>query len=117
MTNPLLAAWVLGLSAWIVSYVELYRGMGLAPTDVKLRLHALRRIWPSRDYIQFAYHDAPEPTRSRLRRATWAKVSVWLCWSVGLTAFVGELFWAPFILVLPVAAFLVWSLLRRPPTG
>ena len=117
MTNPLLIAWALGLAAWTVSLVEFYRGMGLASPEEKRRLHALRRVWPSRDYIRFAYHDAPEPTRSRLRRATWMKIVLWGCWSLGMTVFARGVFWPAVAAVVTVGSFLAWSLLRRPPTG
>lgn len=117
MTNPLLFAWALGLLAVVVSIVEQNRGAAGAPQDVKLKLRALWRGWPAGAYARLAFHEAPEPTRARLRRSAWASVMFLLCWTVGAATMGGPML---ALLAIPgpfAAGFVVWGLLRGPPRG
>lgn len=117
MGNPLLIVWALGLLAVVVNVVEQNRGTAGAPQDEKLKLRTLWRGWPTGAYARLAFHEASEPTRSRLRRSAWASVVFLLCWTIGAANMGGPIL---ALLAIPgplLAGFLVWSLLRRQPTG
>lgn len=83
--SALQLVWALGLLACVAGIVERTRGDLLAPKDVRVKLRAFGLDWLSGDFARYAYHAAPEPTRSRLRRSAWAAVVFHLCWSVGAT--------------------------------
>jgi hypothetical protein len=110
--NPLQLVWALGIFALVFSLVEQFRGTEAAPTDVKLKLRALWRGWPGGAYGRYAFHEAPEPSRGRLRRSAWANVAFVLCWALGMSAMGG---WLMVLVAAGVAAagVIVWSLVRR----
>lgn len=111
--NALQIAWALGLVAWIVCVFEQVRGVEQAPRDLKLKLRQLNAIWPTPRYMAFAYHEAPDPARARLRRAAVAQITFLLCFAVGATSMLGAKW---FLAFLPVAfaAYVAFGLLRRP---
>ena len=106
-------AWYVGLGAWIVGVVEQFRGMALAPNDVKLRLRRFWRIWLAPDYARYAFYEAPEPVRGRLRRGAWASVVYLLCWALGVAS-MGSMLWLVGLSATACAGLVAWSLLRRP---
>ena len=115
--NPLQLIWALGIAALVVSLIEQFRGTEQAPTDVKLKLRTLWRGWPGGAYGRYAFHEAPEPVRGRLRRSAWANVAFVLCWAVGVSTMGGA--WLPALGAAGVVAagIIVWSLLQRARTG
>lgn len=62
----------LAIAALIHSIIEHLRGWTRAPAETKVTLRSLWRGLPAGDYGKFAFHDAPDPTRSRLRRSAIA---------------------------------------------
>jgi hypothetical protein len=114
--SPLQLIWALGIAALVFSLVEQFRGTEQAPTEVKLKLRALWRGWPGGAYGRYAFHEAPEPVRGRLRRSGWANVAFILCWAVGMSTMGG---WLPVLGAagLAAAGVIAWSLLQRPRTG
>jgi hypothetical protein len=109
VSGLLQAAWLLGALACFTAIVERTRADLLAPTDVKLRLRSFGMNWFSGDFARYAYHAAPEPTRSRLRRSAWAYAMFHLCWAMG-AAWIW-IWLAPIGLV--VAAVTVWRILSH----
>lgn len=110
--NALQLVWALGIAALVFSLVEQFRGAEQAPTEVKLRLRALWRGWPGGAWGRYAFHEAPEPSRGRLRRSGWANVFFLLCWAVGMSTMGG---WLALMAVVGLvgAGFISLSLLRR----
>ena len=116
MANPFLLAWGVGLVAVVASIVDQVRGIDLAPKELKLKLRSSWRGVMTRDYMRLAFHDAPEPTRSRLRRSGWARVVLLVCWGIGVVA-LAEPLWVIAAAGVLCAAHLAWNLLRRAPIG
>lgn len=115
--NALQLIWAFGIAALVFSLVEQFRGTEQAPTDVKLKLRALWRGWPGGAYGRYAFHEAPEPVRGRLRRSAWANIAFVLCWAVGISTMGGLWLMALGGAGVVAASVIVWSLSQRPPTG
>lgn len=93
--------------------VEFHRGMESEDREVRERL---RKLWcgvPEKGFATYAYHLAPEPNRSRLRRSAWASLLGLSIWAIAATMF-GAWWIAP----LPVALGLYHYMLlaHRPET-
>lgn len=111
--NALQLVWALGIAALVFSLVEQFRGTEQAPTEVKLRLRALWRGWPGGAWGRYAFHEAPQPSRGRLRRSAWGNVVFLLCWAVGMSTMGGAWLVALGAAGVAAAGVIVWSLLQR----
>lgn len=91
--------------------IEFHAGMDRGDEEVT---KTLRKLWcgvPERDFANFAYHEAPEPNRSHLRRSAYANLLGLVPWCIG-AAYLGAWY-----LYLPAIAYGVYvaTLLRPAP--
>lgn len=93
--------------------VEFHRGMGSSDDEVRGRL---RELWcgvPEKGFAAYAYHLAPEPNRSRLRRSAWASILGLSLLAVG-AAMMG--FWMIGLLAIAFETYHLLLLLRPATT-
>lgn len=91
----LVSMFVVFVVAGCFSTMNFYTGMTSGPEELKAKLSKLWCGIPERKFAGYAYHEAPEPNRSDLRRSAWASLVSMIPWLGGCLVLGAWFFWIP----------------------